>query len=430
MIIQIIQLSGRDVTCAGFRRTGKELSPVFGIRRDFQGDAELTGVLQENLLPSSAEVRTVLALPPAVVALRELNLPIRDRAKLRAILPMELAGETADESAELVCDALILSDGSLLAGWAPVPLVAKLVQLLTAAGIEPEVVTCAGLTWHHLPLLPEQQEQIALVDDQTLMVCSQGQPVWVRLMGTATDTVIRTLTALELSKGINVKSIYRLEGDPLPGEEKLQLPDLLSGSAATGDLPAEALLSPLAIALAYCSGELFNLRNGPLAWTGKRSQLLKQFRVPLILAVLVLLLLPVEAGLRWYLLSSSIRSVNTSIAAIYKGIFPARKKAVDETAEVRAEIRRLTNGTARSELLPFLSLLAQSKDEQIIGFSEIEYDGERFRLKGTARNNAAVTAMGNRLSATGWTVEQPELTARPDATTLFALKGRQGGSQP
>jgi general secretion pathway protein L len=186
----------------------------------------------------------------------------------------------------------------------------------------------------------------------------------------------------------------------------------------------------LAIALAYCSGEIFNLRNGPLAWTGKRSHLLKQFRIPLVLAMLILLLLPAEAGLRWFLLSRDIRSINTSVATIYKGIFPTRKKAVDETAEVRAEIRHLTNGTARSELLPFLHLLAQAKDEQIFGFSEVEYDGERFRLKGNAKNNEAVTALGNRLSATGWAVEQPELTARPDTTTLFVLKGRQGGRQP
>jgi general secretion pathway protein L len=430
MIIQIIQLSGHDVTCAGFRRTGKELVPVFGIRRSFQGYAELTGILKENLLPASVEVRTVLALPPALVALRELSLPMNDRTKLRAILPMELMGEIADESAELVCDALTLSNGMLLSGWASVPEVAELVQLLTIAGIEPEVVTCAGLTWHHLPPQKEQQEPIALVDDQALMVCLQGQPVLARLMSTTTDAVTRTLAALELSKGITVQRIYRLEGEALPGEEKLQLPDLLSGATASGDLPAEALLSPLAIALAYCSGEIFNLRNGPLAWTGKRSHLLKQFRIPLVLAMLILLLLPAEAGLRWFLLSRDIRSINTSVATIYKGIFPTRKKAVDETAEVRAEIRHLTNGTARSELLPFLHLLAQAKDEQIFGFSEVEYDGERFRLKGNAKNNEAVTALGNRLSATGWAVEQPELTARPDTTTLFVLKGRQGGRQP
>jgi len=429
MIIQIIQLSGTQVTCARFKKSGKSVSPLSGSRHAYHDLAELSGLLQEQLLPAQDELRTILALPPAQVTLRELTLPISDRTKLRALLPLELSGEIADDEPELVCDALPLVHGNQLAGWTPVPVAAELLQLLARIGIDPEVITCASLGWHLLQP-SDQQEPIALVDDNALMVCSQGRPVFCRFIRTDADSVARTLTALELSRGIVVKAIFRLEGEPLAGERPLPLPAQLSGPPASGDLTADALISPFATALAYCSGEIFNLRSGQLAWTGKRSHLLRQFRLPMILGGLVLILLIAEAGLRWYLLSRDLGSINNSIASIYKGIFPARKKVVDETAEIKAEIRRLQNSGGSSDLLSFMNLLAQSQDNQLQGFSELEYDGERFRLKGDARNNSAVTTLGQKLTAAGWVAEQPELTARPDGLTLFQIKGRRGGATP
>lgn len=428
MIIQIIQLTGHDVTCARFRRTGRDLTPISGIRLSYHDRPELSTLLQEQFAPLTDETRTILALPPNLVSLRELTLPISDRKKLRALLPLELSGEIAEEGGNLVCDALPLANGALLAGWITVPVVAEWIQLLTDIGLEPEAVTCSNLNWHLL-LPADLQAAIALVDDNALMVCHQGRPLFSRVLHSSPDAMSRTLAAVELDKGITLQSVYRLEGELLPGEEKFPLPEALSGQTATGDLPADALASPLAIALAYCAGEIFNLRSGQLAWTGKRTQLFRQMRIPLVLGAIALVLLLGELGLRWYLLARDITFVNTSITKMYHDVFPTRKKAVDETAELRAEIKRLQGTAATSEVLSFLTLLAQSKGDQIQGLSEVDFDGERFRLKGDARSNTAVATMGQKLTAAGWTVEQPELTVRPNATTLFVLKGQRGGAQ-
>ncbi len=428
MIIQIIQFSGKGVTFARFRRTGKEILPVTGVRLTFSDHQELGRILAEQLQPVSEELHTILALDPASVCLRELSLPVSDRKKLRAVLPFELSGDTAEDAGELVCDALpLVGDGSLLAGWASVHFVAELVGILKESGMEPEVVTCSSLNWHRLPL-PDQQEPFALVEEDSMMVCSREGIIFFRSLPTSPDMIRLTLAAVELSKGSAVKNIYRISGDLFHGEEKLPLPAVLSGQDAIGDLPPEMLISPLATAMSYCAGDIFNLRNGPLVWTGKRSHLFKKFRVPLVLGILLLLILPAEAGLRWYLIDRDLKSINSSIAAIYKQVFPTRKKAVDEIGELKAEIRRLQQGTAGSEVLAFLNMLAINKDEQIHGFSEVDYDGERFRLKGDARNSSAVTLMGQKLSTAGWIIEQPELTSRPDGMTLFVIKGRRGGS--
>ncbi|MGB4598973.1 MAG: type II secretion system protein GspL [Trichlorobacter sp.] len=429
MIIQIVQRTGDMLTCARFKRNGRMLTPVSGYRRSFQDDAEFTRILQENPLPPGEETRIILALAPAQVSLREMSLPLQDRKKLRAILPLELAGEIAEDAAELVCDVLPLSDGSLLAGWASVQSIAPVIRLMAEAGQEPEVVTCSSLAWH-LVQPPQQQGVIALVDATAIMVCGQGKPVFCRGMETDATALSRTLAAVELGKGVTVETVYRLEGDPLPGEQLLLLPEQLAGQQGSGDLPANVLISPLATAMAYCSGEIFNLRTGPLAWSGKRSHLVRQFRTPLILGAVVLLLLFAETSLRWHLLARDITATNRSIATIYRTVFPTRTKAVDEVAELKAEIRRLQQGGSGNATLAFLTLVAQSKDEKIIGFSEVELDTERFQLKGDTLDATAVTALSRKVSEAGWTVEQPALTNRPGATTLFVLKGKRGSTQP
>jgi len=117
MIIQVIQLAANEVTCARFRRNGKEPVPIGGFRLRWNNHDELGMILKEQCPLESEEVRTVLAIPPDLVMLREINLPITDPRKIRAVLPLELAGEIAAETSSLVCDAFPLANGNLLAGW-------------------------------------------------------------------------------------------------------------------------------------------------------------------------------------------------------------------------------------------------------------------------------------------------------------------------
>lgn len=437
MIIQVIHLTEHDLTCARFRLTGKDqLAPLSGFQLPFTGPEELAAHLREQL-PSPdpvAEVRTILALPPALVTLREMNLPITDRRKLRAVLPLELSGETALEDQDLVCDALPLADGTMLTGWASKEVVAQFIALFRDVGFEPEVVTLACMHWNIL--IPEEQDEVvALVDRQAILVGHNGRqaPIFCRCLGQDSVDLQRTLSALELTKSVTVHTIYSFDADlpfnppPTCSVQTLPLPHQLTLHQATGALPALALAAPLATATAYCNGTIFNLRNGSLAWTKLKNQLLRRYRIPLVLTVVALLLLSVESGTRWYLLKRDLASINSSISKIYREVFPARKKAVDETAEIKAEIRKLHGGIASQSMLAFLTLLASSKTDQISGLSEVEYDGTRFRLKGDSRSSSEINLFRQRLGAAGWTVEQPEITTRPDGSVLFVLKGSQGG---
>lgn len=439
MIIQVIQLTEHDLTCARFRRSGRtSLMPLSGVQLPYADQAELRAHLNEHLLTSAGEeIRTILALPPALVSLRELNLPISDRRKLRAVLPLELTGETTQPDQQLVCDAVPLDDGTILAGWAPSAVVAEFIKLLTEAGAEPEAVTLACLHWHLLA--PGQQTApFAICDRQAVLVCRPGStvPAYCRSLGADNAELGRTLTALELSRNLPVQTVYQL--DPavtveLPAPitlHPLPVPALLAETQATGSLPPLTLAGPLAIAEAYCTNTLFNLRNGPLAWSRQRYQLLRSYRVPLLLAAVLTILLVAESGIRWYLLKRDLASVNGSIARIYRDVFPTRAKAVDEVAELKAEIRRLQGGITAHSPLAFLTDLTAMKGDEITLLSEVEYDGSRFLLKGDSRSSAAVTTLRQRLLAAGWSVEQADLTNRPDGSVLFVVKGQRGGTSP
>jgi len=438
MIIHVIQLHESGFTLGRFRHAGRELVPLTAIRHQAENREELVSRLQEALTSvTKGETRTILSIPPRLLSLRELQLPITDRAKIRAILPFELAGETAQDDATIVCDAVALAGGGQLAGWAAQGQIADLIATLSEAGAEPEIVTVSCLHWNLL-LPPDSAETVAICDSNAVSVCSQGQLLFCRTLNSSSiDDLERTLATLELTRDLQVDRVLLLDPLLLPLAatserviELFPLPDALKTPASQDGLAPLALAAPFAAALAVCFGEPFNLRSGPLAWKQKNRRLLRAFRLPLILACIAAILLLAEAGTRWYLLSRDIASLNSSISKIYRESFPNRKKAVDEAAELKAEIRRLEGTSLSPTILPFLRLLTEHKGSEITGFSEVDYDGTSFKVKGDGRTSASISAMRQKLLTAGWQVEQPEITSRPDGTILFQLKGNRGGTKP
>lgn len=437
MIIHVIQLHESGFTIGRFRHAGRELAPLTAIRHQTGNREELISRLREVLASvTKDETRTILSVPPSLLNLRELQLPITERAKIRAVLPFELAGETAQDDAAIVCDAVALAGGGQLAGWAAQGQIADLIAALTEAGAEPEIVTVSCLHWNLL-LPPDSAETVAICDSTAVSVCCQGRLLFCRTLNSSIDDLERTLVTLELTRDLQIDRILLLDPLLLPlattserAIELFPLPDALKTPVSQDGLAPLALAAPFAAALATCFGEPFNLRTGPLAWKQKNKRLLRAIRLPLILACVAAVLLLAEAGTRWYLLSRDIASLNSSIAKIYRESFPKRKKAVDEAAELKAEIRRLEGTSLSPVILPFLRLLTEQKGSEINGFSEIDYDGTSFKVKGDGRTSAAISAMRQKLVTTGWQVEQPEITSRPDGTVLFQLKGTRGGTTP
>ena len=153
--------------------------------------------------------RVILALPTVAVSFREVTLPLTDRQKVRQVLPLELKGETALDSDELVFDALPLADGKMLAAWMKRAEVAGWIESLAGAGLEPEVVTVGIAGWGALLPAEARTGVAAIADGEGVAVYRDGTPLFLRSLGTAGDgsELRRTLAALELGKGKTVVAV-------------------------------------------------------------------------------------------------------------------------------------------------------------------------------------------------------------------------------
>jgi general secretion pathway protein L len=428
MTYLILEWTGSELVASRFLQRSGEFLFQGADNRPAATESELADALGALAPSIGTDCRIALSLPLARLFVREMELPIRDRRKLREVLPLELRGETALETDELAFAGLPLAGGTVLALWGRKRELAAHLKTAADAGAEPEFLSAAPLHWGEL--LPEGTTgSVALTDGSALAIFRDGESLFFRALSEGED-FSRTLALLEMSKGITVDRIYRLGasegeyGSPLPVEGRL--------AAAFGGDEAAARRhgTPWSLAVAMARGDVVDFRAGDLAWTKGKEQARRRRRLPLALAALLLLLLAADAGIRYTLVKRDLASLDASIGAIYREVFPGRKKGVDEAAEMRAEIRKLGAGGGKSQALQTLNRLADAKGDDVLGLYEVEIDGGQVRLKGDARSAQAVTDFKNRLAAMLAPAEVGQITSKPDGTVTFALRGTmKGGAQ-
>jgi general secretion pathway protein L len=436
----IVQLTGRDLLFARFQLKRGDLVFAGATREPIDREHPFASLLMDADAFKEGD-KVVLALPPSFLYMREMELPLRDLRKIREVLPLELKGETAFATEELVFDALQLDDGKILATWGKRHVIAEHIAVMTDNGMEPEIVTSSMFHWH--ALIPEEElhGQVALSDGESLAVYKNGKPCYIRSLhqGEPFFEISRTLKALEISKGIKVEKVL-LHGDAANLKSDLPagppsfavLPSNREMASVFGGLAAETrdLAGAYAIARACAMEEPLNFRSGDLSYTAGRKKALHRLRISLTLAVVCLLLLGIETGLRYYLVQHDLDSVNNSIRSIYRDIFPNRKKPVDEVAEVRSEIKRLGGGAATGSVLSSLKNLADIKGPDVTALFEIELDGDQLRVRGDAHSIAAVNDFRSRAAALFSGAEVGEIKSRPDGNVSFVLRGKVKEGNP
>ncbi len=435
----IVQLAGNEALFARFRHRRGGLVFTGASRQEIAGENSLANLLAAAATEDGEQERVVLALPPTHLFLRELELPIDDRRKLREVLPLEMRGETALDSDELVFDALPLGGGKILAVWGKRQELAEKIALMAGERLEPEIVTASLFHWH--ALLPEGvRGYVAITDGESLAVYHDGTPYYFRaLRRSDLETELdRTLAALEISKGISVGKVFlhgaaaRQSVPPAIGSREVApLPGAGELAAVFGDdvTAARDLAGAFAVALTCCREEPINFRSGVLAYTAGQKKVLKRLRLSLILAAACIVVLVAEAGVRYLLVKRDLDSVNSSIKVIYRAVFPNRKKAVDEVSELRSEIKRLGGATAGRSVLACLNKLAAAKNEDVTGLYEIELDGDQLRVKGDARSAQAVNDFRTRAAALFADADVGEIKSRPDGGVSFVFRAttKEGG---
>ena len=433
----IVEISRYTITATRFRCKGKTLTFTGAVTRPLENEESLGLLLQEHAAVEEGKEKVILSIDPVSFYSREMELPIRDRNKLREILPLELKGETAVDTDELIFDTVPFPGQKLLAVWAKRHDIAQLIDTMLKAGREPQVVTSTPFHWQ--TLLPEDAKgTIAISDGTALAVYSDREPIFIRSLGEGESAreIEKTLAALEFGKGIKVGQVFLIGSAALAGEFTLagtegeETP--VVRLAINGEL-AEAFGNNSAMAVEHAgawslarenlSGATVNFRHGELAYTAGFEKIKKKLRLTAILATLLVLLLFVETGLRYYLVKKDLDSINASIRSIYHEVFPGRKKPVDEVAEIRSEIKRMGGGTATQDLLGTLKKIAELKNDGIKGFFETEIDGNLLRLKGDAVSFQAVNDFKTRAGSQFATAEVGEIKSRPDGSVSFTFRG-------
>jgi general secretion pathway protein L len=426
MDILIVALKSDELTLASFRPRKGGVSFLAAERHPLEGGPDELARILNGAAPVAGERRVVLALPPSRLFMRELELPLTDRAKVRELLPLELKGETALETDELAFDALPLVSGRFLAVWARSSVLAEKIELLKGVGLEPELVTASLFHWEKLA---PAAGTIAVTDGEGLAVYRDGKPVYFRALppGSGAEGISRTIAALEISQGVQVDqtiSYTRSTGEAQAlAQGSRGLAEAFDGDAHA----AHDLAGAYAVAAAVAEGSAVNLRRGALAYTAGNEKLYRRLRLTMILAGLVLALVFAESAVRYALAKRDLNSLDLSIRGVYKEVFPTRKKPVDEVAELRAEIRRLTGAKTSSNLLKLLKDLAEAKGDGVTGIYETEVDGPEVRLKGEARSFQAANDFKGRAAKILDGAEVSDIKSRPDGSVSFAFRGKMKG---
>lgn len=426
----IIQLEKDRVTAARFGVSGRS-STLAGAASFALGEEQgLSAVAARIAEGNSGLPRVVLCLSPALFAQRPLELPLSDLRKVREVLPAHLQGEIALPVEEAVFDAIPAAGGKYLALWAKRADIAHAITLFRDAGIEPQMVTAAPFAW---PFLPGLSGDAAVCDGSALALIAQGRLAYIRaLNGPEPDKQLATtLSALELSGmtlpprlsvfGEHAAELAAMEGLPL-APERLELPEEL-GALFRNEETFQQLAGLYAVARACHAGALPDFRRGDLAWTAGDVKMRRKLLLTATLAGLTVLLLFAFKGMQYRAARADLASLNNSISAIYREIFPNRPKAVDELAEVKGEIRKLAGVETSNGFLDVLKKLAEAKGGTINGLYEAELEGSAVRIKGDARSAQAVNEFKATLAPLMASVELGEVKSRPDGTVTFALTG-------
>ena len=426
----IIQVEESRVTVARFGLSGKAATLAGAASFAVGPEQDLPAVASQIAAGISGSPRIVLCLSPSLFAQRSLELPLTDLRKVREVLPARLQGEIVLPVEEAVFEALPAGSGNFLVLWAKQADIAHVIDIFKEAGLEPQFVTSIPFAWNFLPGIAAD---CAVSDGNALAVIKDGYLSYAGAINRqeAGKQLVSTLAALELSgsalparlfvTGQQASELALLEGLPLK-PEKLELPDDLAIIFRNDDT-FQQLAGLYAVAKACRDNALPDFRRGKLAWTAGKENLQKKLYLTAALVLIAVLLLFISKGLQYREAKSDLASLNASISAIYHGIFPARAKAVDELAEIKGEIRKMTGVENSNGFLDLLKKLAQAKGTTINGLYEAELDGRTLRIKGDARSADAVNEFKLAITPLMDSVEMGEIKTRPDGMVIFSMTG-------
>lgn len=382
------------VVAKGLRR--RDVLDSFSM--NFGTDAELVEILKGKAA-AWAGALVVSSIPGSYFSQRTVRLPFDDRKKLEKALPFEIEDVVPFQLDDIVMDHMILQHAEnggagrgavVLAVMLPKDVLRRHMELLSAAGIDPQVIvpSYAGLFPIAMMLKPDVCAAIVCGRD---MCVKKGERVVALRTFSASPSggLLHTLKCVEAREGVRIEKILVLcSGDPYESGE-LEIPVEQRFLELGSRRPADALSLGLALL------NDMNLRRGQFAYRRADEAGRRRMRTIIIAGAAAGMLAAANMGIRFYIVESRYKKIEAEIKELYRKTFPESRAAGDYLKLMRSSLDDATKkfgmlgaGTSAIEILK--AVTDGVPKEARVAFQEFALEGDKVKLQGEAGSFEAV----------------------------------------
>ena len=365
-------------------------------------------------LPSADACEVVI--PSELVLLTTATLPRGSRQKLRHLLPYAIEDRLGDDpEAGHVASGHVAVDGRTPLAAIDRRWLVQTLARLHERGLRPRSAWPETL----LPPLPEDGWTVVWTGDRGFL--RTGAAAGLHLDGGGPDAPPPALL-LSLAQA-------RTMGNP-PQRLRVRLEE--GGAAPVWESWRNILGIPVEAGAPWAPLQqpepvvgAIDLMQGTFAASGLRRTGAPALRLPLALAVLIVLVQMGATASEWLLLDRESQHLQASMERSFRAAFPDARVVVDAPLQMQrnlADLRRASGEASPLDFVPLLARAAAALDADSKGrLREVHYTGDQLRLDLALRDSAAAEALVQRLAAAGLAgrVQPGEGTAAQTVTHIL-----------
>lgn len=375
----------------------------------FATDAELVDILKEKA-KDWAGARIVSSIPGRYFSQRPVQFPFDDRKRVEKALPFEIEDSVPFPLDDVVLDHLIMSkpdkksgeknETSVLGIMLPKVLLRLHLDLLTSAGVDPQVVVPSYIGLYHVArMIPVEGTAILIggndlcvKDEKTIKACRSFS------ISRSTGGLRHLHKGLETELAARIDKAYLLaEGESVGAE----LGDIgVAVERIIPDFGGKKAADPVSLGLALCDD--VNFRKEEFAYHLVDEGRRRRRRTLVMAGAAAGLLALASLGLKFYLTQSSYGKLDREIRAIYRQTVPDSKLVGDPVEQLRKKIDEsrkkfgvLGSGTSALDIMK--TVTDGIPKEVRVSFQEFLLEGDRLKLQGEASSFESVDKMKSEL---------------------------------
>lgn len=429
-------------------------------------DAALRGVVASvagrrgvDAIPGDVE-DVYVAIHPGYLHLRVVEVPFRERRKVREVLAFELAGTLSVDVADLVLDSVPLGPSGAAGGEGgrggaaarrtlavaiEKSFLGDLLDVLGSLGLDPVWVGPALFMAPSFEAALSRAAALsqaaalsgdgthggvrAFVTEDFISVTSDGSPILFNYFKGAEGLAL-SLAYLG-SEGAPIQKVRSL------GFDRASLAGLLPG-VEVEEVRLPGGLPPGAAGIAVlwhgvttgAVKDAINLRSGEFAYTREARKARRKLALTAALAVGLLVIVSGDLSVRYRALAGDIASYDRAMEAAYRGLFPGETVRGDALYALEAKARELEGeagavmgGISPLEVMKAIAVVSDMAPDLGVRLTELSMAGGKVNAKGSASSFEAANRFRELLAGQGpfSGVALSDVKKRPAGGAAFSL---------